>query len=128
MFHTAIAEQRGLSVTESKALELLQRCGPLTPRELSQLSGLAPPSVTGLIDRLERKGVARRLPHPRDGRRHLVEVNAEYVAEVQALFDHFLQSMLDLCAQYDDEQLETVVSFITEAARRQHDATTVLTS
>jgi DNA-binding MarR family transcriptional regulator len=128
MFHTAIAEQCGLSATESKTLDLLQRFGPLTPRELSERSGLAPPSVTGLIDRLERKGAARRRPHPKDGRRHLVEINAEYVAKNQALFDPFVRSMLDLCSQYDDEQLEMVARFMTEATRRQQAATRALTS
>src|SRR5215469_10642105 len=73
LFQAALAESRGLSFIEAKALDLLERFGPLTAGELSTRSGLAPASVTGLVDRLVRKGVVRRSPHPRDGRRVLIE-------------------------------------------------------
>src|ERR1051325_1860530 len=75
MFHTALAERVGLSVTETKALEVIERHGPITPGDLSRESGLAPASVTPLLDRLPRKGAARRVPHPSDGRRFLVEID-----------------------------------------------------
>jgi DNA-binding transcriptional ArsR family regulator len=56
LFHTAMAEQFGLSPTESKTMDLLERFGPLTAGELVERTGLASPSVTALIDRLESKG------------------------------------------------------------------------
>ena len=31
MFHTAVGETAGLSVTEAKALEVITRSGPVTP-------------------------------------------------------------------------------------------------
>ena len=124
MFHTALAAERGLSATEEKALDLLERCGPLTAGELAERSGLAPASVTGLVDRLERKGFARRVPHPADRRRILVEIDAERVAEDLApLFADWSRSVDELYAGYTDEQLETILHFLTEAARRQREAT-----
>jgi DNA-binding MarR family transcriptional regulator len=80
MYHSALAARRGLSATEEKAIDLLDRFGPLTAGELARHAGLAPASVTGLVDRLERKGFARRLPHPRDGRSILVEVDRQQQA------------------------------------------------
>src|SRR5262249_13000681 len=62
MFHAAVAENVGLSSTEDKAVELLDRFGPLTAGELVEHSGLTSASVTALIDRLERKGFAKRTP------------------------------------------------------------------
>ena len=47
MFHTAIAEQHGLSTVETKATDYLARFGPLTPKQLTQHSGLAPASSPG---------------------------------------------------------------------------------
>ncbi|MBO0816043.1 MAG: hypothetical protein J2P30_13000, partial [Actinobacteria bacterium] len=44
MFHTALAARQGLTATEEKALDLLDRYGPLTARQLAERSGLAPAS------------------------------------------------------------------------------------
>ena len=128
MFHTAVAARQGLSASEEKALDLLERSGPLTAGELARRSGLAPASVTGLVDRLERKGFARRVPNPGDGRSVLVEVDSERVyATVAPLFADWVGSLYELYAGYTDEQLEVILHFLNEAARRQREATARLT-
>jgi DNA-binding MarR family transcriptional regulator len=128
MFHTAVAARQGLSASEEKALDLLERSGPLTAGELARQSGLAPASVTGLINRLERKGFARRIQNPSDRRSILVEVDAERLyARVAPLFADWVRSLEELYAGYSDEQLEVILHFLTEAARRQQVATARLT-
>jgi DNA-binding MarR family transcriptional regulator len=126
MYHSALAERSGLSVTESKALEVIERLGPLTPGDLSRESGLAPASITGLLDRLTRKGVARRVPHPHDGRRFLVEIDPGHVEANLAMFERFVGSVRELCAGYSAAELDLIEGFLTEAARRQQDAATEL--
>jgi DNA-binding MarR family transcriptional regulator len=129
MFHTAVAARQGLSASEGKALDLLERSGPLTAGELARRSGLAPASVTALINRLEGKGFARRVPNPGDGRSVLVEVDSERVyATVAPLFADWVGSLYELYAGYTDEQLEVILHFLTEAARRQQEATARLTA
>jgi DNA-binding MarR family transcriptional regulator len=128
MFHTAVAARQGLSASEEKALDLLERSGPLTAGELARQSGLAPASVTALINRLETKGFARRVQNPSDRRSVLVEVNAERVwATVAPLFADWVGSLQELYAGYTDEQLEVILHFLNEAARRQREATARLT-
>ena len=128
MFHTAVAARQGLSASEEKALDLLERSGPLTAGELARQSGLAPASVTGLINRLERKGFARRIQNPSDRRSILVEVDVERMyARVAPLFADWVRSLEELYAGYSDEQLEVILHFLTEAARRQQEATARLT-
>ncbi len=122
MYHSALAERSGLSVTESKALEVIERLGPLTPGDLSRESGLAPASITGLLDRLTRKGVARRVPHPNDGRRFLVEIEPGHVEAGLQMFEQFVDSIRDLCAGYSAAELDLVQGFIAEAAKRQQNA------
>jgi DNA-binding MarR family transcriptional regulator len=126
LFHTALAERIGLSATESKALEVVERLGPITPGDLSRESGLAPASVTALLDRLTRKGVARRVPHPSDGRRFLVEIDPGYLAASEQLFTRFVASMRELCADYTPDELDVVARFLVEAARRQQEDTGLL--
>jgi DNA-binding MarR family transcriptional regulator len=128
MFHTAVAARQGLSASEEKALDLLERSGPLTAGELARQSGLAPASVTGLINRLEQKGFARRIQNPSDRRSILVEVDVERMyARVAPLFANWVRSLEELYAGYSDEQLEVILHFLTEAARRQQEATAHLT-
>ena len=128
MFHTALAAHQGLSPTEEKSLDLLDRYGPLTARELSKHSGLAPASVTGLVDRLERKGFVRRVRHPRDGRSVLIETVDTRLADLGPLFADWVRSLHELSAKYSDDQLATIIDFLTEAAERQRAATEKLTS
>lgn len=128
MFHTAVAARQGLSASEEKALDLLERSGPLTAGELARQSGLAPASVTGLINRLEQKGFARRIQNPSDRRSILVEVDVERMyARVAPLFADWVRSLQELYAGYSDEQLEVILHFLTEAARRQQEATARIT-
>lgn len=48
--------------------------GRLTPGELEHNMLIAQYSLSRLVDRLERDGLIRRLPHPDDGRRQLLEI------------------------------------------------------
>jgi DNA-binding MarR family transcriptional regulator len=122
LYHGTLAELTGLSPTEWKALDLIQRLGPVTAGVLARESGLAPASVTGLVSRLERKGFARRVPNPADGRSVLVELIPERLGSA-AVFDDFLRSLHELYEEFSDDELRSIVRFTTEAAKRQHEAT-----
>ncbi|MEU2229926.1 MarR family winged helix-turn-helix transcriptional regulator [Streptomyces vietnamensis] len=126
-FHSAIAAQQDLGATETKTLDLLERHGPLTAKELAEHSGLAPASVTGLVDRLERKGFVRRVKHPTDKRRVLVEPRPEKLAELAPLFDDWAREVHELYEEFTTEELATITRFLTGATDRQRAATKRLT-
>ncbi|MEU9299425.1 MarR family transcriptional regulator [Streptomyces sp. NPDC048269] len=119
VFHEAAAAKQGLSATETKTLDLLQRRGPLTAKELSQLSGLAPASVTGLVDRLEHKGFVRRAEHPTDKRRVLVEARPERLDAIRPVFEDWAREVAELCAEFTTDELETVIRFLRGSNTRQ---------
>ncbi|WP_431679867.1 MarR family winged helix-turn-helix transcriptional regulator [Kitasatospora sp. KL5] len=121
-FHTAVAEKAGLGASEARALDLLQRGGPLTAKELAERSGLAPASVTGLVDRLERKGFVRRVPHPADRRRVLVEHLPEASARLAALSEDWEREVGGLCEEFGTAELEVVLRFLAGSAARQRAA------
>ena len=128
MFHTALAARQGLTATEEKALDLLDRYGPLTGRQLAQRSALAPASVTNLLDRLEAKGFARRTRNPADGRSVLIEATPDRVADLGPLFTDWVGELEDLSGRYSDAELRAITDFLTESARRQRNATARLTA
>ncbi|MGW7363568.1 MarR family winged helix-turn-helix transcriptional regulator [Streptomyces sp. NPDC054841] len=122
-FHTAIAAKQGLGPTETKTLDLLQRHGALTAKDLAERSGLAPASVTGLVDRLEAKGYVRRVKHPTDKRRVLIESRPEKLAELAPLFDDWAREVAELYEEFTTDELEVVTRFLTGATERQRAAT-----
>ncbi|MFE2236570.1 MarR family transcriptional regulator [Streptomyces sp. JL2001] len=127
-FHTAVAARQDLGATETKTLDLLERHGALTAKELAEHSGLAPASVTGLVDRLERKGFVRRVKHPTDKRRVLVEPRPEKLAEIAPLFDDWAREVHELYEEFSTEELLVITRFLTGSTTRQRNATRRLTS
>ena len=83
--------------------------------------------MTALLGRLERKQVARRVPHPTDGRRFLVEIDPGHLARSQVVFTDLVMQLKELSEEFDDDQLATVVRFLRGAAARQLEATRRLT-
>ncbi|HKN53201.1 MAG TPA: MarR family transcriptional regulator [Amycolatopsis sp.] len=128
MFHYAVAERMGLSPTEDKAMELLDRLGPLTAGKLAEHSGLAAASVTALVDRLERKGFARRVRHPTDRRRVVIEAVPERIDSVYSLLTGWVDGLHGLYAEYREPELNTILSFLSRAARLQQELTAELTA
>lgn len=126
LYHSTLAALSGLSPTEWKALELIQRLGPVAAGVLARESGLAPASVTALITRLERKGYARRVPNPSDGRSVLVEMVPDRLESGTRVFDDLLRSLHALYEEFSDDELRSIGRFLDEAARRQHEATSRL--
>ncbi|MGW7257881.1 MarR family winged helix-turn-helix transcriptional regulator [Streptomyces sp. NPDC054834] len=122
MFHSAVAAKQGLNATEEKTLDYLQREGPLTAKDLASLTGLAPASVTGLLDRLEAKGFVRRVKHPTDKRRVLVELDQEKLAELAVFFEDWARDVVEACEAFSTEELKTVVRFLGVMSERQQAA------
>lgn len=128
MFHSVLAGKLGLTATDEKAMDLLDRFGPLTAGELGEKSALAPASITGLIDRLEKKGFVKRVADAADGRKVRVELQPARLYAFAPLFADFVAEMESLCAKYSVEQLETFAEFMQEAARRQQACAAKLSS
>lgn len=123
LFHSTLSEKRGLSVTEEKALDLLQRFGPLNAGELAEKSGLAKASVTGLLDRLEAKGFARRVVDESDKRRVRVEVDPRSLIKLAPLFQDFVTELHAMYERYSDDEIKVVLRFLADATEVQQRAT-----
>src|SRR5215207_5351058 len=74
LFHAAIADRVGVSVTDMKCYSILRQAGPITAGELGERVGLTTGAITGVIDRLEHVGLARRVRDPHDRRRVVLEL------------------------------------------------------
>ena len=72
-----------LSLTQLSALAVLERQGPLTPRELAAAERIRPPSMTRVVAALEAAGLVIRTDHPSDGRQVLLAASPEGAAIVR---------------------------------------------
>jgi DNA-binding MarR family transcriptional regulator len=120
LLHAAIAERLGLNITDHKAADLLIRRGPMTAGEMAELTGLTTGAVTGIIDRLERAGFARREKDPGDRRRVIVRIAMKPTVErrVGQLFGPLAQATADLAESYSDKELALILGFMQRARER----------
>jgi len=127
LFHAAIAGRAGLAASDLKTLDLLLRLGPLTAGELAEQTGLATASITSLVDRLEKKGFARRVRDPADRRRVIVEpIPDQAAASLDPLFGGIQVAFQEILESYSIEQLETVLDFMRRSAERARQLTAAL--
>src|SRR5256886_7271453 len=66
----------GLSAPRASALSVIVFRGPVTMSALAEAEEVRRPTITRLVDGLERRGLARRVGHAEDGRVQLVEATA----------------------------------------------------
>ncbi len=72
LYSQAVAERLGINSTDLECLDSVVLRGPLTAGELADATGLTTGAITGVIDRLERAGFARRERDRHDRRKILV--------------------------------------------------------
>jgi DNA-binding MarR family transcriptional regulator len=95
-YRQAASAYLGLDVTQAQAVSYLYNRGPMGHGELAALLGYNTSSITALVDRLERDQIARRLPHPADRRRTVVELTEHGRAAVDALRRWFAAVFADI--------------------------------
>ena len=109
LLHEAIARTAGLTGTDHKYLGLLLRHGAMTAGEWGRLTGLSTGAITGLIDRLESRGLLRRVPDPADRRKVVLEPNRD---RAQALLAPAFEGLPQATAQLVDTLSEAEATLI----------------
>jgi DNA-binding MarR family transcriptional regulator len=84
----------------------------LEPCQLAQRLLISRPSVTGLLDTLQGKGLVERLPHAEDRRRVLVRLTDDGLALLESHFSTHYQEMNAVFADLDDDEKATLVSLL----------------
>src|SRR5919108_2660598 len=85
-FDNLAAERLGLNRTDLHCVNIIENSGGLTAGELAAESGLTTGAVTGVIDRLERAGYARRVSDPADRRRVKLEVTPKFYSRADRIW------------------------------------------
>jgi len=124
-FDSLAAECLGVSESDLRCLNIVENNGGISAGELAVEAGLTAGAVTGVIDRLEKIGYARRAPDPNDRRRVRVEVTPTFYRAAEPLWGPMAaewQSML--ARRFTIEELERITAFLratNDLARRHLD-------
>jgi DNA-binding MarR family transcriptional regulator len=115
LFSQAMAERLGINNTDLECLDIVLMRGAMTAGSLARLSGLTSGAITGVIDRLERAGLARREADPGDRRKVLVAPTAETEARAAPLAAPMEKAMTEVLAAYSDAELALFIDFFQRA-------------
>jgi len=118
-----IAGRLDLKDVDHACLNLIERHGPLSPRDLARRANLHPATMTGVLDRLERGHWVVREPDPSDRRGVLVRPLHLRDGEIMRLYSPMFTSLNRICAEYKEAELERIAEFLRRAAGAGHDAT-----
>ncbi len=112
--HRAIARAVHLNDTALHAMSILERDGSLPPSDLATRLEITRGAVTGLIDRLEATGHARREPDPRDGRSVRVVANPESFEGVAGMLGPMFRDLARAMADYTPDQRAVIAGFLAD--------------
>jgi len=106
------ARGMGVNRTDSRALDIVERLGPVTAGKLSIDAGLTSGAVTAVIDRLVEKGYVRRVADPTDRRRVLIEKTEKLDEVAQHFYGPLHERSLPLVDKFSAAELEAIVRFL----------------
>ncbi|MFE3946401.1 MarR family winged helix-turn-helix transcriptional regulator [Streptomyces sp. NPDC059118] len=112
---------QGMSLTTAATLSRLEREGPIRLTVLAAAEGLAQPSMTVLVQRLEAQGLASRVADPQDGRVRLVgitEAGRELLAERRRAGDARVAGLLAALPEQDVKVLSEAMHTALPIVRR----------
>jgi MarR family transcriptional regulator, lower aerobic nicotinate degradation pathway regulator len=111
------AAEHGLSIIQTRLLGVLRDRKP-SMNELARLLTLDKSSITGLVERAERRGLVVRVPSTADRRSVLVSVTDDgrsLVSDVSARFEADVWMLLDSLPASDRDALSGLVSRVLVA-------------
>jgi DNA-binding MarR family transcriptional regulator len=102
----------GLTATQLSALATIEIRGPLRLGDLAAHEGIAPPTVSRLVDHLEGAGLVRRTTDARDGRSFLVALTPAgegLLAQLRSTGTKLLEAAM---ASLDDDDRAALVAAV----------------
>ena len=115
VFSQVVADYLGISPKDLECLDILYLRGPVTAGTLAQATGLTTGAITGLIDRLEAAGYARRERAAQDRRKVLVRALPSVDSDIMPHYTSLQARMHALMAQMSDDELDRLLAFLTAA-------------
>jgi len=109
------AERVGIARNDLRCLNLLE-AGPIAAKAIASALGLTTGSVTALLDRLERKGLIERKPHPTDRRGLLIEATPKVYEQLAPIYRRMGEEVVALAIRYERREAEAAAKHLKDIA------------
>jgi DNA-binding MarR family transcriptional regulator len=96
-------------------LDLISQLGAVAPSTLARRIGLHPATLTGILDRLERGNWIEREQDPDDRRATRIRSVPAGAAKLFQHYEGMNAAMDELCARYDESELDVIADFLQRA-------------
>ncbi|OXM62692.1 MarR family winged helix-turn-helix transcriptional regulator [Amycolatopsis vastitatis] len=123
-FHEAVGASLGVTAVDQRALAVIAGAGSVSAGDLAKEIGLTPGAVTGVVDRLERAGLAQRAPDPADRRRLVITAVPGAFGKVFAGLD---AAMAKLMAGYSPAEQAVIADWVANTVDVLREQTRLLT-
>ncbi|MCY9785366.1 MarR family transcriptional regulator [Nocardiopsis sp. EMB25] len=107
-----MAALSGMNPTDFQCYTLLRVSGTLTPGEIADSLCLSTGSVTGVLDRLEERGLVERTRHPGDRRKIAVRLTEGADRLASASSPGMRAAMTELHDHYSDGELAVIADWL----------------
>jgi len=115
MFSQAVAAILGITSTDLECLDFIFLKGVSSAGQLAEATGMTTGAVTGILDRLEQAGFARRERDAKDRRKVLVRALPAAEQRIGPYYASLAMAMDGVMARYSDDELKLLVDFATRS-------------
>ncbi len=105
-------ETEGMTAARIGLLLALPAEGGVSMSALARALDLGAPALTGLVDRMSKAGLVRRIPDPEDGRSSLVELLNEGRVQRQQALERTRRLNDQLCEGFSDAEIAVVARWL----------------
>lgn len=105
-------QQKGLNPTEFAVLELLYHKGRQPLQQIGNKILLASGSITYVVDKLEKRGLLKRVSCPTDRRVTYAEISEEGAAFMSEIFPQHEKELHELMSALTPEEKETAIELL----------------
>ena len=115
-----VSQLLSVNRTDARCLDILDQHGSMSAGDLAEASRLTTGAITAVIDRLERAGLARRVPDQSDRRRVLVELTPKaYETALELMVEPMRELYEPIAARYSNEDLRLIIDFTRQGRELQ---------
>jgi len=101
-----------MTPSQRSVLASLDRSGPIRIGELARIENISPPSLSGIVGRLEDRGLVTRSEDPHDARSTIVEATPEAIAALGRARQERTAFLVQAIARLDDAQRAALVDAV----------------
>jgi len=111
-WESSVVESENMKISDAHAIEILGHYGRMNMKELAGRLGITTGTTTVAVDRLERKGFARRVRAEHDRRSYIIELTEEGTLAYEEHHRHHLNLANEITSTLGEEDTQAFISIL----------------